>query len=114
MFFDELGIFRLLLKIDRSVLESFVYSYIKPLVDYDRTRGSELLKTLAVYLDSDGSKADTAQKLFIVRQSLYYRLNKIKELLGAEFMNPDNRIALQVSIQAWQLLSSETETNVTQ
>ena len=51
-------------------------------------KGSELLRTLKVYLDHDGSKQIAAQQLFIVRQSLYYRLEKIEELLGADYMLP--------------------------
>ncbi|KRE98365.1 hypothetical protein ASG89_04965 [Paenibacillus sp. Soil766] len=108
MFYDELGVFELLFHIgDKSILASFVRSYLGPIIDHDSLKGSELLRTLKVYLDHDGSKQIAAQQLFIVRQSLYYRLEKIEELLGADYMHPEKRLALQVGIRAYQLLRPE-------
>lgn len=105
LFFEEIGVFQLLFNIhDKTVLRRFVDRYLGPLIEYDKTRGSELLQTLKVYLDHDGSKQIAAQKLFIVRQSLYYRLDKISELLGEGYMNSENRLALQVALRAYQLL----------
>ncbi|MEW9700487.1 PucR family transcriptional regulator [Paenibacillus sp. SI8] len=110
LFFDELGVFQLLFQIgDKTTLHTFVKSYLGPLIDHDLARGSELLRTLKVYLDHDGSKQIAAQQLFIVRQSLYYRLEKIEELLGADYMSPEKRLALQVAIRAYQLLHAETK-----
>ncbi|NEW06325.1 PucR family transcriptional regulator [Paenibacillus sp. SYP-B3998] len=105
LFFDELGVFQLLFHItDKQILHTFVRTYLGPLIDHDMTRGSELLRTLKVYLDYDGSKQIAAQQLFIVRQSLYYRLEKIEELLGQDYMSAEKRLALQVGIRAYQLL----------
>ncbi|OPH60706.1 hypothetical protein BC351_16000 [Paenibacillus ferrarius] len=106
IFFDELGVFQLLLHIaDKQILQAFVRTYLGPIIDHDQTKGSELLRTLKVYLDNDGSKQIAAQQLFIVRQSLYYRLEKIEELLGADYMLPEKRLALQVAIRAYQLIN---------
>jgi purine catabolism regulator len=105
LFFDELGVFQLLFNInDRNILHAFVQNYLGPLIEHDHNKGSDLLRTLRVYLDHDGSKQIAAQNLYIVRQSLYYRLEKIAELLGADFMSPEKRIALQVALRAYQLL----------
>ncbi|MDD9267438.1 PucR family transcriptional regulator [Paenibacillus sp. GCM10023248] len=110
LFYDELGVYQLLFHIaDKQLLQSFVRTYLGPILDHDRLKGSELLRTLKVYLDSDGSKQIAAQQLFIVRQSLYYRLEKIEELLGADYMLPEKRLALQVGIRAYQLLHPETK-----
>ncbi|OXM83630.1 PucR family transcriptional regulator [Paenibacillus rigui] len=106
LFFDELGVFQLLFHIhDRTMLQAFVGSQLGPLIEYDQNKGGELLRTLQVYLDHDASKQVAAQKLFIVRQTLYYRLDKIAELLGEDYMSPDKRLALQVALRAYQLLN---------
>lgn len=108
LFFDELGVFQLLFHIaDKQILQSFVRTYLGPIIEHDQMKGSELLRTLKVFLDHDGSKQIAAQQLFIVRQSLYYRLEKIEELLGADYMLPEKRLALQVGIRAYQLLNPE-------
>ncbi|XEC95163.1 PucR family transcriptional regulator [Paenibacillus tarimensis] len=105
LFYEELGIFQLLLPLnDGTTLQLFIRNFLGPLIDHDENKGSELLLTLKVYLDHDGSKQIAAQKLFIVRQSLYYRLEKITELLGEDFMSPENRISIQVALRAYQLL----------
>ncbi|WP_338113230.1 PucR family transcriptional regulator [Paenibacillus artemisiicola] len=105
VFFDEIGVFHLLFHIaDKGVLDSFVRTYLGPILDHDEAKGSDLLRTLKVYLDCDGSKRLAAERLFIVRQSLYYRLEKIEELLGADYMEPEKRLALQAGIRAFQLL----------
>lgn len=113
LYFEELGVFQLLFHItDRKVLESFVTGYLGPLLKHDQERGSELVRTLQVFLDHDGSKQLAAQKLFIVRQSLYYRLEKISELLGPEFIQPEKKLALQVALRAFQLLNPGVSYNV--
>jgi len=105
LFYEELGVFQLLLNLnDGKTLQTFVRNYLGPIIDHDEAKGSELLATLRVYLDHDGSKQIAAQKLYIVRQSLYYRLEKIAELLGEDFMSPENRISIQVALRAYQLL----------
>jgi purine catabolism regulator len=111
IFFEDLGVYQLLCSMadrDRSALEEFVHRYLGPLIEYDRDKGGALVQTLKVYLDHDGSKQVAAQKLFIVRQSLYYRLEKIAELLGPDFMESENRLALQVALRAFQLLNANS------
>lgn len=108
LFFEELGVFQLLLSLnDGKTLQTFIRHYLGPLIDHDLSKGSELLLTLKVYLDHDGSKQIAAQKLFIVRQSLYYRLEKMAELLGENFMSVENRISIQVALRAYQLLNPD-------
>lgn len=41
-------------------------------------------------------KKDTAERLFIVRQTLYHRLEKIEQLLGSDFMQTEKRLALEL------------------
>ncbi|MGG1556276.1 PucR family transcriptional regulator [Paenibacillus ferrarius] len=110
LFYDDIGVFQLLFNItDRGLLETFVYGSLGPVIEHDRTKGSELLRTLKVYLDHDGSKQETAGRLFIVRQSLYYRLDQIGSLLGPDYMEPEKRLSLQVAIRAYQLLHPDKE-----
>jgi purine catabolism regulator len=105
IFYDELGVFQLFMNLQKgNILESFIHDYLGPLLEEDKRKGSDLLRTLKVYLDNNGSKKLTAEHLYIVRQSLYYRIEKIKELLGEDFMSPDNQLALQLALRAYQFL----------
>ncbi|MFI9404231.1 PucR family transcriptional regulator ligand-binding domain-containing protein [Nocardia sp. NPDC052316] len=55
---------------------------IAPLIDWDTTHHSNLARTLEVYLRHGGSATRCATALHIGRQSLYQRLERIRDLLG--------------------------------
>ncbi|MFZ3578709.1 PucR family transcriptional regulator [Virgibacillus sp. DJP39] len=104
-FYENIGVYRLLLLLqDSGHLESYIKDYLGPLIKYDQEMKSELLTTLEVYLDCCGSKKDASERLFIVRQTLYHRLGKMKQLIGQDFMEPMNRLAIETAIKAYHLL----------
>ncbi|WP_040226598.1 PucR family transcriptional regulator [Bhargavaea cecembensis] len=107
-FFEKLGIHRLLLLLKRGgELERYVDDYLGHLIAHDRRHDSDLLETLVVYLECGGVKKEAADRLFIVRQTLYHRLEKLEALLGKDFMESDNRLALEVAVQAHRMLARE-------
>ncbi|GGA28241.1 PucR family transcriptional regulator [Psychrobacillus lasiicapitis] len=109
-FYEELGIYKLLLLLKNSnYLENYVQDYLSAILDYDEKMESNLFETLCVYLECSGSKKETAESLFIVRQTLYHRLEKLESLLGEDFMEPSNRLALEVAIMAFRLLKEDEE-----
>ncbi|MCP5972660.1 helix-turn-helix domain-containing protein, partial [Klebsiella pneumoniae] len=52
----------------------------------------------------NGSKQETAKRLFIVRQTLYHRIEKLESFLGADFMEADKRLALELMLKAYDYL----------
>ncbi|PID14164.1 PucR family transcriptional regulator [Sporosarcina sp. P34] len=104
-FYEDLGVYRLLLLLnEQGNLDNYVEDYLQDLIDYDLENDSNLFETLRIYLECGGSKKETADRLFIVRQTLYHRLEKIESIMGENFMSPLNRIALEVAIMARQVL----------
>jgi sugar diacid utilization regulator len=104
IYYDDLGVYQLLLSLQESgLLQSYINKHLGALLLEDAKKNSDLLKTLKVYLDSNGCKKTAAEELHIVRQSIYYRLDKIKKLLGDNYMDKSNRLALQIAIQAYEL-----------
>lgn len=102
-YFSELGLFRLLFHVPQEpVLTHFIHDYLGPLLRYDAENNTQLVKTLRVYLDNHLSKQDTADKLFIHRQTLYHRLEKIEECLGVELSQPDKRLCLEIALRAYE------------
>lgn len=109
LFFEDIGVYRLLINIPKQELEAYVTDYLGPLLDHQKHTKNDLLLTLAVYLETMGSKKETSERLHIVRQTLYHRLEKIEELMGEDFMNPTNRQAIELAIGAYALLNAETD-----
>lgn len=110
-FYEDLGIYRLLLILKKSgSLESYINDYLKVIFNYDQKMESSLFLTLCVYLECNGVKNEAADRLFIVRQTLYNRLEKLEFLLGENYLEPSNRLALEVAIKAHQLISNKENT----
>ena len=64
-------------------------------------RGSDLVATLAAFLDTGGRYDATAAELSIGRSTLRYRLARIKEITGADLGDPDVRFQLHLAAKAW-------------
>lgn len=73
---------------------------VRPLVNYDRARGSDLVRTLSVYFETGANASETADRLFLHRNSLLYRLERIQGLTGLDLKEPEARLALQLGLLA--------------
>jgi PucR C-terminal helix-turn-helix domain/GGDEF-like domain len=102
--FDDLGAWCLLARFGAGELRNLVEHSIGALIDYDRDHHSELVKTLTTYLNDVGPAEAVAHKLFIHRNTLNYRLARVKELTGCNLSDPDQRFELQLACRAWIVL----------
>ena len=75
------------------------------LMDYDRDNGTELLRTLTLYVKNRQNALKTAADLFIHRSTMLYRLERIKELTGLDFRDSEKMLYLDISLN---LLISES------
>ncbi|WP_042347042.1 PucR family transcriptional regulator [Bacillus massiliigorillae] len=105
IYYDDLHILRLvLLAKENGYLHEFIDDYLGSVLAYDKENNSELLNTLKVYLLTNGSKKETANQLFIARQTLYYRLEKLYHLLGKDFEETYKRQAIEFAITSYEFL----------
>lgn len=109
-FYDELHIFRLISLLNRHVdLYEIVMEYLEPVISHDKKYNGKLLETLKTYLACSGSKQETAKRLYIVRQTLYHRIQKLEKLLGSDFMENEKRLAIEFMIHAYDFLVSSKQ-----
>lgn len=85
---------------DHPDLAAFVERAIGPLRDHDERSRPPLLPTLETYLAHAGRKAETARELHLNRQTLYNRLARIGELLGADLDDPQTVLTLSLALRA--------------
>ncbi len=71
---------------------------IEPLRAYDRVRGGNLLRTLEAFFAANGNASEAADRLFLHRNSLLYRLKRIQELIGADLNAPQVRLGLRLGL----------------
>ncbi|MDR1238415.1 MAG: helix-turn-helix domain-containing protein [Propionibacteriaceae bacterium] len=75
---------------------------------HDRLHGSELSKTLRVYLENDKNIERCTQLLHLHRSSVYYRLNRVKELAHLNIDDPEVSFQLLCSYRIQQYQSRRT------
>ncbi|MGB4571857.1 MAG: helix-turn-helix domain-containing protein [Rectinemataceae bacterium] len=83
-----------------------LHPVIRLLDEHDRRTGSQLSRTLYEYLRHERSADETANALFIHRNSLRYRLNRIKELIDTDLNNPDTRMHIMLSYHIKEMADS--------
>lgn len=103
--FDDLGVYRLLVGIeDLGEVERFVQRWLGPLLEYDARRGSELVHTLARHLERGGNYELTAKSLIVHRNTLKYRLQRIRQIADVDLNDPETRFNLHLATRAWSTL----------
>ena len=102
--FEDIILYRFFqLAEERASLERLCYPGLEKLAQYDQKKNTEYFLTLQQYIDSAMDISITAQTLNIHKNTLYYRLNKIKEIIGADLndMRIIERILLTYKLQNW-------------
>ena len=105
--FEQTGAYRLLLSAmseNPSELQRFYAETVEPLVAYDEQYETDLLRTLETFLEADGNVAGTAQRLFTHRHTIYYRLERVRELSGLDVSSSDGREKLSLGLKAMRVL----------
>jgi hypothetical protein len=102
--FDQLGIYRILDPARGAPdLAGYIDEWLGTLQRADDSRGSDLVQTLAQYLDHGGNYDSTAESLTIHRSTLRYRLKSIRQITGFDLADPETRLNLHVATRAWRV-----------
>ncbi|MGH3403065.1 MAG: PucR family transcriptional regulator, partial [Streptosporangiaceae bacterium] len=98
---DATGVQRMLLEWYASdSARTSVRELLAPLERLGPARAETAIRTLAVYLDEQGSAVRAAQKLHLHRNAVTYRLRQITRVLLVDLSDPDQRLALQLACRA--------------
>nr|WP_225954916.1 helix-turn-helix domain-containing protein [Kibdelosporangium phytohabitans] len=97
-FASELGFLGVLLS-DNHDVDGFVSGTIGPVLDYDRERNTELVRTLEAYFNTGSSPTYAAEKLHVHPNTVTRRLDRISELLGPDWQKPERALDIQVALR---------------
>ncbi len=104
-FYQNTGIYLLLNEIKHTeAAKNFCTLYLKTLRDYDKKNDGELVKTLTVYFEQNRNLRKTAESLFVHKNSVIYRLNKIEQLTKMNLNYFSDRINLELGIYLMRVL----------
>ncbi|MDD5887006.1 MAG: helix-turn-helix domain-containing protein [Oscillospiraceae bacterium] len=102
--YDNLGIARLIYQLPTTLCEQFLEEVFK--------RGSidsldqETLFTIQKFFENNLNVSETSRKLFVHRNTLVYRLEKIKKITGLDLREFDDAIVFKVALMVKKYLDS--------
>ncbi|MCL0081059.1 PucR family transcriptional regulator ligand-binding domain-containing protein [Peptococcaceae bacterium] len=105
-FYEDLGVYMLLLEIkDFGILKKFYFRMLGNLISHDRINKSTLVKTLELFLSENSSAIKTAERLFIHRNTLSYRLKKIEKICNCNLESAQDCFDLRMAFYIKNILS---------
>ena len=97
-YFSEMGIYRLLYSVpDKELLNQLSVVPLSPLIAYDIQHVSNYVQTLEFFLKYDGSIQAVAEELFIHRNTVQYRMNNIRQLLGSSLTSEQEKLPYRIA-----------------
>lgn len=105
--YNNLGIARLIYQLPTTLCEMFLKEVFK--------RGSidsldhETLFTIQRFFENNLNVSETSRKLFVHRNTLVYRLDKIKKITGLDLREFEDAIVFKVALMVKKYLSNATE-----
>ena len=96
--YDELGVYQLLLSIsDNTVKQRYYESVLGKLEQYDKNNRSNYLDFLGTYLECNCNINETADKLFVHRNTVVYKIKKISEMLDVDLSDMEVKVGLYLA-----------------
>ncbi len=102
--FSDLGIYRAIFSQETSLIYKYCSYTLGRLMEHDSKNDGELLPTLRKLLDTCCNNKATADQLFIHVNTLYYRINKIEQILDVDLSKMHARAELYSAIKVWDTL----------
>ena len=109
MSYENLGIGRLIYQLPTTLCEMFLSEVFKK--GSVESLDEETLFTIQKFFENNLNVSETSRKLFVHRNTLVYRLEKIKKLTGLDLREFDNAIVLKVALMVKQYLRSRETFN---
>ena len=102
--YENLGIGRLIYQLPTTLCEIFLSEvFKKSAID---SLDQETLFTINKFFENNLNVSETSRKLFVHRNTLVYRLEKIKKLTGLDLRQFDHAIVFKVALMVRKYLSS--------
>lgn len=103
--YDNLGIARLIYHLPTTLCETFLKEVFKKKGSIE-SLDSETLFTIQKFFENNLNVSETSRKLFVHRNTLVYRLEKIKKLTGLDLREFEDAIVFKIALMVKKYLSA--------
>ncbi|WP_223067734.1 PucR family transcriptional regulator [Paenibacillus caui] len=91
--------------IPEEVMSNYCAYLFRPLMERDEEYAGEMMRTLESYFSNCGQINEIARELFIHRNTVFYRLEKISAILNLDLKNTDDMLKLKMAFMFKHLMS---------
>lgn len=105
--YNDIGVYGLLLSIkNKKILENYYKQVLGPIIE-NKKKNNEVssIKILDVYLNENCNLTTAAEKLYLHRNTLTYRIKKIEQLLDCNLHNFEDCIKLKVALYITNMMN---------
>lgn len=88
---------------DKEHWQNYLTVSFKQILDYDEKNGTEYLKTIQCYLVNDANIQKASEAMFMHKNTLIYRMKRIRELFGVDLEVNKDLIKLYFSFAVYKL-----------
>lgn len=89
---------------DPEISQEYYRQVLGPLVEYDRENDSDLTDVLRSYLDHNGSVKDTAENLFVHRNTVNYKIATAGQILCMDLSSLDDRLQIMLGYMLMDMM----------
>lgn len=101
--FDDLNVLRLVCADNpHHEIDIFVQETLGRLIEYDRTKNSELLRTLESYFRNMGNLRQVSKEMYTHYNTITYRLKNITELTNLNINDYEDRFRLMLALSLYK------------
>lgn len=103
--YQKMGVSRLFLLIeDKEIMKEYYETVIKALVDYDTLNATDYTDFLQIYFEESCHTQRIADRLYLHRNSIAYKLHKIEEILSCDLTKFETKVELMMALKLRLLL----------
>lgn len=100
-----LGLYKLLLCMDdQEIVKEYYQDVLGKLLQYDEAHGGDCCKVLYTYLKYSGSVKETADELFVHRNTVNKKINKIEDITGCDLSVLENRVMFSIAFMLEEII----------
>jgi sugar diacid utilization regulator len=104
--YKDIGIYGLLFSVkNKNVLENYFFDVLGPISNNDNNKENNLLQILEMYLNENCNITIAAEKLFLHRNTLKYKIKKIEELLNCDLHNFEDCMKIKIALYINKMLN---------
>lgn len=104
--YDRAGVVGMLLGLRHEAgMQRFLELNLGRLLLEEERQREQLIETLRIYFDLNGSQEAAAQRLGVHRKTISYRLKRISELTGLDLSTHDDRLVADLSLYIYRLVA---------